>query len=274
MRYVFRLLCVCALSVIPLVGCAESGGAGDAYDYEGFWLVQSLGMAEQTLVRGGTPQGLLADAVVTATSSTEAAVQARWAITQDGILEGDWFDQTVTIEPGKWVISMDDGTGVFSISLNGDTLTLTADPDDPRHDDDSGVTEVVMQRVDPWGTQSVGSWEISGLDRCVSDGSGGYQIITVTMEIDDRWIISETITWQSYIDPTCMTAMGQPRVWQVDGYVEEQGDELRMWFVEGFLRYTFAANGADLDLTRTACDEAEVGWCSRVPVGFTLTPAP
>jgi len=28
MRYLFGLLCVCALGVVPLIGCSESDGAG------------------------------------------------------------------------------------------------------------------------------------------------------------------------------------------------------------------------------------------------------
>ena len=42
MRYLFGFMCVCALGVVPLVGCGEDAEAGECADWVGDWTISSM----------------------------------------------------------------------------------------------------------------------------------------------------------------------------------------------------------------------------------------
>ena len=133
MRYLFGFLGVCALGMVPLVGCSESSGDGDCADWAGDWTITGISCDD---VAASTPD---IEFRVAADCSGEAIIGSSAACTVTNQLTfmretGD----TTTLDTGTVTCSAEctadecqplaDGATPYSATLvvTDDTLTLTA----------------------------------------------------------------------------------------------------------------------------------------------------
>lgn len=285
-------------SALAAAGCGGDG-ADDAYDYEGFWLMTSWtideGSGPATIVRDGTPNGLLGDIVFDASSATGGMQSVRFAATEDGVILDlpMQLDQGVVVESDRWVISIendpgdptDDAVVVYTTSRSGDDLTLSSDPDDPRNDGgDGGPTEIVLTRTAAWETTLVGSWVLSEMDgadpaACTTNDGMEWGTMQVLMEVDERWMMNQTMHEERFDNDTCSGSPTSTNDQEMIIYAEHEGAEFRMHMMEasgmddgGYIEWQVSTSGSSHTLDRTGCLPAS--FCSQVPMQVVLAPAP
>jgi len=271
-----------AVLVAVASGCGgDDGGNPDAAidagptaaDFDGTWLMTSLTVATPsgpvTLGRDGTPQGVRGDVVFGATGPAAATLSVRQAILADGLLGGevDWFTVDVALEAGRWLLTdPDDEVLVFTTEVTGDHLVLTLDPTDPRLTATDPPSRIVLDRVTPWSTTTVGAWDLVSITlpamgtvtagTCTAAGGGGAKIAMV-VTFSERLLFQRVMTTTVYADAQC-TTQTQLQTSTQTGYAEEEGDALlRMWGYENgegeYQRFTMARAADVVTLTRTDC---------------------
>jgi hypothetical protein len=154
---------------------------------------------------------------------------------------------------------------VFTMALTGDHLVLSLDPDDPRVTATDPPRAIVLDRVTPWTTTTVGDWVLVSLtnasgtitgDVCTAAG-GAWMKVHMAIAISDRQLFERVMTLTSYSDDACTTLVNTQTSTQV-GYGEEAGGNvLRIWGVEAdneeYQAFALSQASGVLTLTRTAC---------------------
>jgi hypothetical protein len=243
-----------------------------ASDLDGLWLMSSLTIPVEgtvvTFVRGGTPQGLRADVLFTASGATTTDLQVRQALLADGLLASEIgsFDIPVVIEPDRWVMTVPDGVLVVTATRTGEHLVLAPHPDDPRTTAENPPREIVLDRATPWTTSSVGEWDLVSITNvdgtitagaCTAVGASTWATMTMDIGFTGRLLFERLMTVHVYADDACTTSTGMQTSTQL-GYAEEEGEAtLRMWGVEGdereYLVFSLSLVGDTMTLTRTDC---------------------
>ena len=273
-RFSRRALVWLAL-VATMVGCNDDGGTTTA-DMEGMWLIDSFAVMENgvpvTLTRDGSPRALRADLVLTPTGDTTATWTLRLTDLQDGLLVRPVTvdTHTITLEESKLIV-VDNlaAVTVFDYAFSGDKLDLTWDESDARNTSDNPPTAVALARVAPWGTSSVGSWDILSItttsgtttpDTCQEVTPGQlWATNTMTVVISERHLFERTAQFQTYLDAACTVAY-QALTDVQGGMAEEAGSTLRIWTFSAqnpqaseYLDFTMTISGDDMTLTRNSC---------------------
>lgn len=278
------LLCLGAAVALVLAACGDDS-TPEAADYDGQWLMTELVVDDDgsplTLRRDGVAQGIRADIVFAATGPLTGTLDVRQVVLVDGLIAGPIAEPTgtVAVEPDRWVMTDPDGEViVFATALDQDHLVLTHDPTDPRDTATDPPRSVTVDRVSPWSTTTVGSWDLVSITSdgttivagtCLEVQAGTrWGKLTMVIEIGDRLLFSRVMTTTLYSDAACTAQTTQTTSTQT-GYGEEEADAtLRMWAVEGdrseFQQFSIAVAGPSLTLTRTSC----------LPTPACLTSAP
>lgn len=292
------------LAALIASGCGDGGGGTEATDFDGFWVLSSMTMdfggmtGEATVTRGGMPMGLIGDGVFTSSSATEGTLDFRFAPIEDNQMaaEAIVFLGSIEVESDRWILHnpndpgdpMDDSTNVFTTDLDGDTLTLTADPSDPRNTSTDGPTELVMTRQAPWGSELEGTWDYTqtgptDLIPCTSPAIGESEMSEFTLIMTDRWWAEqEGYKYIWAVDDACS---GSPTITTPSGLnglqwlSEVDGDAVRWYTYDEmtmmgiYAEWTFAANGGDYDFTRVDCEPSADAICTAANTSFTISPA-
>ena len=115
MRYLFGVLCVCALGVIPLLGCSETagnGGDGGCADWAGEWTLGTVSCDD------------VAETFLDVDFSLAANCTAEWILTESAICES--IAQFVFI-PEAEDTTVDPGAVTCSAGCTVDQCQATAD---------------------------------------------------------------------------------------------------------------------------------------------------
>lgn len=262
------------LLALAVAACGDDGGSPDAgptaTDYDGTWLISSVTLpGTGTLTRDGTPVAFRGDAVFRATSATTGTLDVRQVILRDGLIDSEVMAFTigVTVEPGRWLLTETDGVSVYTAALTGEHLVLTLDAADPRTTSPDPATAIIVDRVAPWSTAVVGTWDLVSMtftdrtivaETCVALQPGvvwGRLSMKITFDVRLRFM--RTMTTSTYSDEGCATLTGTQTALQTGLAEEEGGAALRMWGVEDdraeYISFSIAASDERMTLARTGC---------------------
>ncbi|TNE85146.1 MAG: hypothetical protein EP330_27495 [Deltaproteobacteria bacterium] len=217
------------------------------------------------LTRGGNP-GVAGDIVVSMTDAQTGQLSIRIAAlideTPDGDLDAPEFPFTVASD-GMWLLDTGD-TLVFAPHLDGDTLSLTAQGDDPRHTGgEDGPSSMTLARIPEPAGLSVGRWALAsatfGSQTVPAGACDGGNAFTFELAIDERYLLTETLTESRYLDVDC-TQLESTEVTVLDALVEEEEGALRLYIAGSQagppamqLQFDMSVSGDDLVLDLAAC---------------------
>jgi len=270
----FALMGSLGLSLV-LAACGSAGSTTPADELAGMWLMESFTGNDMgtpvTLTRDGTPDSVRGDLLATATGDNTVSWTVRLNALRDGLLVNTppIDTQTVVLEDGKMVVTDSQSyVSVFDYTITGDTLQVDFDAADPRTTATNPPSAATLTRVDPWGTQSVGAWDILSLtsaggtvtpDTCQQVQPALWATNVMTVDISERHMFQRTATIQSYLDDACTQADQQYVDVQL-GMAEESGTRLRLWTFSPqapdrseYYEFTMAPSGNELTLTRDTC---------------------
>lgn len=266
-----KILPVALLAALALAPAC--GGGVDAHDYDGTWLISSLTLAGEsgpvTLTRDGAPVSIRGDAVFAATSDTAATMKVRQLVLDEGLPANDVETPAVSVavEEGRWILTESGEVSVFTTELEGEHLMLMLDPEDTRNTAADPPLEIMVDRVAPWSTACVGSWDLVSMttsagtitgNACTRAGDRWFKP-QMMISFDSRLLFQRILIITSYADAACTDLVDMQSTMQLGYAEEESGAALRMWGVEPatataeYLAFSTAVAGDTMTLTRTAC---------------------
>jgi hypothetical protein len=244
-----------------------------AADFAGFWLISSVTLPSQggylTLLRGGDPMGFRGDTVFAATGPTSGTLDVRQVVLNEGLIAGEIMSLVaqIEVESGRWLLTEPGGgVAVFTTTLAGDHLELMLDPADPRVTSTDPPKQIIVDRVPPWTTTLVGSWELVSMqtpdgmvyaNTCIElDPGVTWGKVAMAIAIDPRLLFQRDMTMTTFSDDQCANRTGESTSTQL-GFAEQEGAALRIWGVEAgeaeYQGFSVSASGDETSLTRTAC---------------------
>ncbi len=129
MRYLFGFLCVCALGLVPLVGCSETGGDGGTGGSTGDVFPCTEQGILDAIVQGGGPHTFGCDGPTTVTTGAEVVINSDVTLDGEGNLRvnADFRHRVFSVGEGATaeLRGLEVTRGVDGAVTNLGTLTLT-----------------------------------------------------------------------------------------------------------------------------------------------------
>lgn len=259
-----------------LSACASGGSNTDDSaspeldDLAGRWQFEEVEERDGSTFTRGEDPGVVGDLVFEWTAEDSAEIQIRLMGLVDGVPDGDAdtpeFPLTLD-EDGVWLLDTGDLL-VFRAVSDGETLTLEADNDDPRNEVEDGPARMTLSRItEPpglfLGTWSVDSMTVGGqttASEACETGNGGSVRTSIEFAVDDRFMLTQTLTERQFADDNCAQETGTETT-ELEALVEETAGHVALFLSPSAsggppamaLEFDMEQVGDELTLTLTDC---------------------
>jgi hypothetical protein len=257
-----------------VAGCGSDSGTATASDFEGLWLITSVtaqvGTSTETVQRDGTPLAVRGDVVFTASTKSTGVVSIRQVLLENEVPQGPLIsrEDEVVLDGQQWVLTEETGdVSVYTAVLDGENLSLTWNPSDPRNmRTEPPPEEILAVRAPAWPVMTVGTWEQGRDCQSLVIMSDPPLFATIRYEarlsISPRHVAEVNFSFAVHENSDCSDPVA-PANWRQFGLLEEDDGKLRGWWVIGtdprplrarFEELRFSLAGDELSTTPIDCE--------------------